>query len=167
MPEDIKLECERDHNLGPHFLIDANGVRAQVTVVDYFANSTISIDSNQRLSLFNSDPDKAVANCMSRHCHHFNQGKLYKCPIIGILPDFNQQFYLDITHSDQQLINSYQAAESTWSDQELEVFLTGLKKGKSIPQCKFCPETYVWSRFDSTTKKIKLEKKKKSNIQTK
>jgi len=162
MPEHIKRECNELHDLGPQLWVDANGVCAEVTLVNYFVNSSMIVHNNQELSLHNSDPIKAVKNCMSKFCHHFSRGKLYKCGLVGILPDFNEQFYLSITKEDQMLINSYQAAESTWSDQDFKTFLTDLKNGNPIPQCKFCPEEYISTKFDATTKKIKFKKKIKN-----
>lgn len=163
LPKDIQQECEENHDLGPQLWVDSNGVGVEVTLVNFFVTGPMIIN-NQELSLHNSDPDKAVETCMSKFCHHFSRGKLYKCGLMGILPDFIDQFYVDINNADRQLLNSYQAATPKWSDHEFEEFLTGLKNGTAIPQCKFCPAEYVSTRFDADTKKVKFQKRINNKI---
>ncbi len=159
IPENIRKECEEYHDLGPQVWIDANGVCTEVTMNNYFSKSAILVNDNQELSLHNSNPNKAVRHCISKFCTNFSRGKLYKCPIMVALPEFDKQFYINVSDEDRQLINSYQAAEYWWTDSDLETFLTGLKNGDPIPQCKFCPEENVVAQFDAGTKKIKLEKR--------
>lgn len=162
LPLAIQQECETHHDLGPQIWTDANGVSVQVTLVNYFVNSTIIPDiESQSFNLYNSDPDKAVNNCMSKYCHHFVRGKLYKCNIVSILPEFDDQYYVNMSDEDRELLLMYRPAEHDWSDESLANFLTDLKTGKSIQQCKFCPETYASTRFDAGTKKIKFLKKSK------
>jgi hypothetical protein len=145
------------HDLGPHWWQDSNGVKLQVTMTDTFFTSAIQ-HHNGRLSLHNSDPQQAVNICISKFCHHFAHGQLYKCGVTGLLPDFTRQFDVDVTPEDQALIDAYIPADASWSDADLKTFLQGLKKGKAVEQCKFCPSQYQSIRFDSTTKKIKLQK---------
>jgi hypothetical protein len=160
LPEHIRDECEGQHDLGPQLWTDINGVTVQVTLVNYFVKSTLRPGQDLKtFTLHDSDPRRAVDNCMSKFCHHFSRGRLHKCGVVGILPDFDQQFYLDISENDRELINSYRPAETSWPDQQLKNFIIGLRLGDPIPQCKFCPESYESIKFDAGVKKIKFAKK--------
>lgn len=160
LPQHIIDECDNQHDLGPQLWTDANGVTVQVTVVNYFVTSSIIPNYDlQNFQLHNSDPQQAVNNCMNKYCHHFSRGRLYKCGVTGLLPDFDDQFFLDISEQDRELIRSYRAAEPTWDASDLETFLHNLRRGKPVAQCKFCPETYSSTRFDAVPKKIKFVKK--------
>jgi hypothetical protein len=167
LPQHIIDECKSDYDLGPQLWTDANGVTVQVNVVNYFVNSTIIPDYDlQNFKLHDSDPRRAIKNCMSKYCHHFSRGKLHKCGVTGILPDFDDQFFLDITDQDRELIRSYRGAEPTWQDTNLEKFLINLRQGDPVAQCKFCPENYVSTRFDAGPKKIKFVKKSATSKHT-
>jgi organic radical activating enzyme len=160
MPQWIQDECNSKHNLGHQQWIDANGVRVDVSVVTKFMPSAVIPHSNtQTFKLHNSDPKKAIEVCISKKCHHFSYGQLYKCGVVGILPNFDNQFYLDISDSDRKLMLSYKPAEVTWSDNDLSPFLNNLITGQAIDQCKFCPEIYKEIEFESNVKKIKFIKK--------
>jgi hypothetical protein len=160
MPKWIQDECNEKHNLGHQQWIDSNGVRIDVSVVTKFMPSTVIPDfSKQNFKLHNSDPNKSIAACISKKCHHFGQGKLYKCGVVGILPDFYKQFNFEISDHDRELLFSYTPAEHDWDESRMSLFMDNLISGKAINQCKFCPETYTETEFESDTKKIKFIKK--------
>jgi len=160
MPEWIQNECEAMHDLGHHTWIDTNGVRAEVSVVTRFFNSAVIPNTKTgTFALHNSNPAQAAKICISKYCHHFSQGRLYKCGVAGLLPEFYKQFHMDISDQDLELIHSYQPAEPEWADAQMIPFLNNLRSGKSISQCKFCPEQYDEIEFDSGVKKIKFTKK--------
>jgi organic radical activating enzyme len=139
---------------------DANGIKIKIRYAWHFHSSALKLDSvTGKLSLHNSDPEKAMAVCDFKTCHHFIAGKLYKCGPVGILPSFIDQFHVDISDSDQQLLRSYEPACNDWSEDKLQKFIKDLVDAKPIAQCKFCPESYVFKKFNSGTKKIKLVKK--------
>lgn len=157
LPRAIQQECLDQHDLGPHWWQDSTGVRMLVTMTDQFFTSAVQHDSSSgTIKLHNSDPQRAVDICISKFCHHFSHGKLYKCGVAALLPEFVQQFRVEITEQERKLIHSYQAAEATWEDSRLDDFLGHLRRGTAIPQCQFCPQKYETVRFDSTNKKIKL-----------
>jgi hypothetical protein len=160
LPEWIQHECETVHNLGHQLWTDSNGVRAEVSTVTKFFNSAIIPNINkQTFTVHDSDPKKAAEICISKFCHHFSQGKLYKCAVAGLLPDFYKQFYMEVNDNDLQLFHSYQPAEPQWDNKKLIPFLNNLETGNHIDQCKFCPEHYDEIEFESGVKKIKFIKK--------
>jgi len=168
LPDYIQKECLDIHNISldiwenqvcQTFFSDANRVRITAGLNNSFNNSTVIFDPNsKKLTLNNSDPKKALEICYSKKCHHFIGGKLYKCGPIGILPDFIQQFQVEISDSDRRLIHDYVPASVDWDRVDLEKFVNGLNKGEVIPQCKLCPESMTTKKFEAGNKKIKLSK---------
>jgi uncharacterized Fe-S cluster-containing radical SAM superfamily protein len=118
---------------------DTNGVTVVIYPQTNFSTTTIT-KTNRGFGIHNSDPEKAHAICGMRECHHFIKGKLYKCGVVGILPEFVKQHSFDITQSDLELMNSYQASNPTDSVKTVDDFFAQIKN--PIPQCKFCPESY-------------------------
>lgn len=158
LPEHIQKECYEFHELGHYLLLDANGVRVVVSNQAEFMTSAVKINDCDQLSLHQSDPVKAIDICISKYCHHFSHGKLYKCGVAGILPDFLAQFPVHVSDEDSALIHKYDPAQIKWNDDRLAVFLKNLISGDPIDQCKFCPENPVTKEFDSSTKKPKIIK---------
>jgi hypothetical protein len=169
LPTHIKQECVEVHGLSPELLadtrrgwllVDSHGVQVQIEHEDYFHQNTLRFGDQGSLGLHNSDPVKAHELCHMKTCHHFIAGKLYKCGVVGVLPELDRQFYLDISEQDRELIKSYQpaTADMPWSD--LQQFIGNLDQ--PIAQCKFCPEHYeIKQIFAEHGKKIKLVKKHK------
>lgn len=144
---------------------DNNFVNVLVQPADDFYNSAINFNPlTKELSLKRSDPVKAIKICYSKKCHHFIKGKLYKCGVVGILPEFIKQFNVTLTDSDQELINSYVPAQLNWSKEQLDVFVKNLVDELPIDQCTFCPDQFIKQNIKSTTKKIKLVKKVSGKI---
>ena len=159
MPEWIQQECRNKHNLGHEIWIDSNGVTIDISVVTkFFTSATIVTDLNN-LTLHDSNPAKAVQNCISKFCHHFSRGKLYKCGVAGILPDLVDQFVVNLPEENKKFIKSYVPAEHDWDESQFNNFLTNLKQGLPIDQCQFCPETYKEFEFAAGVKKIKIQRK--------
>lgn len=144
--------------------IDENGIKVAWARWDEFSNSALKFD-NKTLTLHNSDPIKAVSHCHGGHCAYIKDGKLYKCAVMGILPDMlNQGFPIDISESDKNLILSYKPALPSWNFDELSNFVYGLENQDPIPQCKFCPEEVTVNKIYATTKKIKFHKLKNKSF---
>lgn len=170
LPDRIKEECRNTHGVSlelwkknkfTRVIKDANGVVSWITPFVTFMNSTVIHDLNtNRLSLNHCDPEKSIAVCYSKHCHHFIKGKLYKCGPVGILPEFIEQFSVDISDQDRELIHQYQPAEVEWNINELTKFVDDLVNARSIPQCTFCPSELYPSKINAGTKKIKIHKVK-------
>lgn len=106
-----------------------------------FHQATI-IKKDNHYTLHNSDPKKAFAACDMKHDHTMYQGKLYKCPAMSNLPDFDQQFDLRIDERQRELLYSYLPLESDCSDEDLQNFIK--TKDQHIAQCEFCPQDLRW-----------------------
>lgn len=169
LPQHIQEECETQHhfslnifreqNYRQDWLEDANGVVVKISMADEFIPSTVIFDPEVRdLRLHNSNPELALENCFSKQCHTFIAGKLYKCPTVGILPTFVKQFPVEISKSDQQLLDSYVPATADLDASVLSEFIDSLNRVDVIDQCKFCPESGKNIKFDAGIKKIKLHK---------
>ena len=158
LPEQIQQECLQIHSLHPATeMIDENNVRLEFFVTNHFNNSTLIFDeSTKHITLHKSNPEDAMNACSFKKCHHFINGKLYKCGPVGILPDFLEQFKVNATEEQQQLINNYQPAELDWNKERLDKFVDNLKKAEAIPQCSLCPAEVGYHLFKASTKKIKI-----------
>jgi organic radical activating enzyme len=100
LPDHIKEECINQYNFSraqweisfcKSLYTDRNGVRARIHMANYFNESSVIFHDGE-LKLQNSDPEKSISVCYSKNCHHFINGKLYKCGPVGLLPEFVKQF---------------------------------------------------------------------------
>lgn len=115
---------------------DANLVKILVYVEDVFYHSAITLN-NGVFNLNNSNPTKAHERCHGKNNYHFVKGKLYKCAISGILPEFVKQFPFNISKEDMELVNSY-VPLSMNNINTIGEFVKSLPN--EISQCKFCPD---------------------------
>lgn len=131
--------------------IDKNGVEVILDWTQTFRSSAIDLVNNQLTMKYNSNPDEAHSICGFKTCHQINKGKLYKCPLVSVLPDFLNQF--DVAVEDKELAYSY---EPMSHDDDVSKFVNDIDK--FIPQCKFCPSNYNEKyNFVGTDKKIKVK----------
>jgi hypothetical protein len=142
-------------------LIDENGVEVILDWSQAFVPSVVDLVDNQSLTMrYNSDPDQAHDICYFKSCHQINKGKLYKCPLVSVLPDFLDQFTVDMEDSDKELAYAYQPLSA---DGDVSEFVDEINQ--PIAQCKFCPSKYTKQNFVGTDKKIKLlMKNSESNL---
>jgi len=134
--------------------IDENGVELKLEWTQSFIPSAIKLVNDRHLKIkHNSDPTEAHDVCWFKGCHQFNKGKLYKCPLVSVLPDFINQFDVDF-NDDYILARSYKALSNSDSDIEISEFIKNIKN--PIPQCKFCPTNNDRYNFVGTDKKIKI-----------
>ncbi len=132
------------------FLIitDVNKVKIRVEYNWWFHQGSI-IQSDNQLSLHQSNIEKSHNICNMKTCHHFIRGKLYKCGVVALLPEFDQQHKLILNDEDRALLHAYQPLEVHSSDIEATKFIANLKN--PIDQCKFCPEQYngdqIWAKL--------------------
>jgi organic radical activating enzyme len=168
LPKNIQQECKKIHHISLNIweeevcdtiFYDANDVKVTVNLSNYFSPSTVKFDpTEQKLTIHNSNPEKAFDVCYSKSCHHFIRGRLYKCGPVGILPEFYQQFPLEISKPDLDLMNAYVPGDVRWDDQQLSQFVDDFNNLKVIPQCKFCPENMQPKKFEAGVKKVKFFK---------
>lgn len=128
-------------------ITDANGVKIHVEYNWWFHQGAI-VKTDTGLTLHNSDPQTAHDICHMKTCHHFIRGKLYKCGVAAVLPEFDQQHQLALSAEDRALLTSYRPLSIDDSKAE---FIA--KLGEPIPQCKFCPAQYNGEQIYAKQKK--------------
>ena len=146
------------------FFVDSNNIKVRITRAWQFSESALSYDAmaNTVTLKAGSDVNKAISVCDSRHCHSFVNGKLYKCLMVSVMPEFIKQFKVIRTAEVDTLLDSYHPAEHSWGDESLAVFVNELNSAKPIPQCTLCPESGECNRtIASGTKKIMIVKETK------
>ena len=68
-------------------------------------------------------------------------GKIYKCGPAALMPEFDEQFNLDISDQDRKLLHAYKPlTPESWSEKSLR-WLEHIDD--PIAQCKFCPQTFT------------------------
>jgi hypothetical protein len=122
--------------------VDKNNVMVNVWISNNFSKAAIQENALGKFTLHNSDPIKANSNCAFQQwkSYHFIRGKLYKCGPVALMPEFDQQFMLDISDEDRALLNSYRPLTVDNYAEYNEEFFANLDK--PLSQCKFCPENY-------------------------
>lgn len=117
---------------------DSNGVYINVYTNDHFNKSAIT-KIEDRFYLHDNNPTEAHAHCGFARwkCYHMIRGKLYKCGPVALLPEFAEQFSLQIADQDLDLLRAYQPLTvDNYPDFHQEFFA---KLDNPLPQCKFCP----------------------------
>lgn len=117
---------------------DVNDVLVNMHVSWWFQPSAVVALPNGRFTLRQSDPVSAFKECgFARHkCYHFIRGKIYKCGPVALMPEFDQQFDLDISSEDRELLNQYQPMTLDRWDEFGSQWIAELDN--PIAQCKFC-----------------------------
>lgn len=139
----------------PRILIDSNYVEVKLDWSQAFVSSAISLADQQAKLKYNSDPVQAHSICHYKTCHQINKGKIYKCPLVSVLPDFLNQFSVNCSDQDKIIAQNYQPLTGLESDQEITEFIKNINQ--PISQCKFCPSEYKKYNFVGTDKKIKIK----------
>jgi organic radical activating enzyme len=157
LPEPIKKQFNETHKQNkqlhlrtvPRMLIDKNGVEVKLDWSQTFTSSAVKLHEQRLTMKYDSDPELAHNNCNYKSCHQINKGKLYKCPLVSVLPDFVNQFNLDIDDK-----NPYVPMSGSDDETVISNFINDLTQ--PIAQCKFCPVNYTRHNFVGTDKKIKI-----------
>ena len=165
LPNYIQDECKNVHKIDPEsylkntsgvVLRDANGVEILLSYYENFVTSPLLYAGDNKFQVYNSDPTQAHNVCISKYCHHFIKGKLYKCHHVALLPMFMEQFHVMISPEDQLLLNSYAPLTVDADDQTIVEFFGNIRN--EIPQCKLCPASLDNYYLQSSTKKPKVIK---------
>jgi organic radical activating enzyme len=169
LPEHIRKECADIHKIDPENYLfnsassiqlnDANGFAATMNYGEDFVTAPVKYIGDNKFTVYNSDPVKAHDVCIMQNCHHFVKGKLYKCHNVALLPEFLQQYNVEISDEDIDLLHQYKPGTPNLSNNELEEFLKNLPN--PIDQCKLCPsslDTYsvIGDRPKEKIKKIPI-----------
>ena len=131
---------------------DGNGVQVSASIQDSFYNISIRAGNNGKLTLHDNDPELAHKDCgfVKYKNYHFIRGKLYKCGPVALLPEFDQQYPLDISDEDRVLLNSYRPLSIDEFDERGVEFINNIDN--VIAQCKFCPTTFSNTQIFATNK---------------
>lgn len=132
-------------------IVDQNNVIVKLEYNWWFHQGAVK-NTGDSLTLHDSDPGRAHDICHMKYCHHFVRGKLYKCGVVALLPEFAEQHKLTLTATDQDLLNSYQPLTIHDTPERKKMFVENLKN--SIDQCKFCPESYQGQKIHAQEKKL-------------
>jgi organic radical activating enzyme len=168
LPKHIQVECQDIHGIDPEkfvkntndlHLIDVNGVQITVTYSNGFITAPLRYAGDNQFEVYNSDPEKAHNACISKYCHHFVRGKLYKCHHVALLPEFLEQFKVNLLSEDQKLLESYQPLTVDQSEDDFQKFVDNIRG--TIPQCKLCPSKLETILLQASTNKPKIIKFKK------
>ena len=131
---------------------DGNGVQVSASIQDSFYNISIRAGNNGNLTLHDNDPELAHKDCgfVKYKNYHFIRGRLYKCGPVALLPEFDQQFPLDISDEDRVLLNSYRPLSIDDFEDHGADFINNIDN--VIDQCKFCPTTFSNTQIFATNK---------------
>lgn len=110
------------------------------------------IEGHEGFRVHDSEPAAAWEACGMKHSHTILDGRLYRCPMVAVLPEFRKQFRVNLTAEQESLLYSYESLGSDCSDDELEEFISSVDT--SMPQCSLCPD-------DATTFKVDFDPARK------
>lgn len=134
--------------------MDVNKKRIHVWVNDHFVQSNIIARPDGTYTLYNSNPDRAHENCAFRKYknYHMIRGQIYKCGPVALMAEFDDQYPFDVSAEDRALIHAPGRGLSIDEfDQRGQEFFDNIDN--TIPQCKFCPESYDYQPITFTTLK--------------
>lgn len=131
-------------------MIDSNGVRVRIEYNWWFHQGAI-IRNDNGSTLHQSDPVKAHSICHMKTCHHFIRGELYKCGVVAVLPEFDQQHALVLNDQQKHLLHSYRPLRISDNANVKKQFVNNL--AQPIDQCSFCPEQYHGDQIYALHKK--------------
>lgn len=135
-------------------IVDQNGVEVLLDWTQSFVTSAIDFINNKLVMQHNNDPVQAHKHCHFNDCHRLYKGKIFKCPMVAVLPDFLDQFDVKLSNTDRDLALSYSAVRFDAPQTEINDFVNNINN--PIPQCKFCPVEQNLHKFVGTDKKVKI-----------
>ena len=83
-----------------------------------------------------------------KNCHHFIRGELYKCGVVAVLPEFDQQNSLTLDEEDRQLMHNYHPLNISQSFESKKQFVSDLQNLLLLPNQNFSFRSTKWrTRF--------------------
>jgi uncharacterized Fe-S cluster-containing radical SAM superfamily protein len=182
LPDSIKKETELIFSFTPDLLLkkminevtyssntsfcleDENNVQIVVNTEDHFFKHAVILDpSKTYFELHNSNKQKAHDACMDYRgdCPQFTNGKLYKCSVSATLPEFDQQFIINATPEDRNIIYNYKPADIDGPSEDIDNWFKNQKN--PIDMCKFCTVDYSEQQIFAGKKKVFIKKRNKVN----
>ena len=160
VPDSYSLEqSENDPIFNRRIARDPHGVTVQIKNSINMHHSAVLFE-NDRLKVHHSDPDRAHAVCQNARCHHFIDGRIYKCGIPPLIAEFSDRYHMDLDARDRELI---QQPGGFGVDQAL-ADPAGLYRylENPIEHCCLCPESLdfqpVQAQIGKTAIPIKLRR---------
>lgn len=103
-----------------------------------FKSNALRTTSQGRYTLHDNQPEAAFQICAFQHHknYHFIRGKIYRCGPVALFPELDDQYDLDLSIQDKQLIRAYQPLTLEEYDTRAADFFAHIDD--MIPQCKFC-----------------------------
>jgi len=162
---DVEETQDSNHPVGSDFQFANRTTTTKVHawLTDKFVQSNLIQRPDGTFTLYNSNPTIAHETCTFRQFknYHMIRGKIYKCGPAGLMPEFDQQYPLDISEEDRKLLYSYRPLSVDEFDERGVEFFNNIDQ--EIPQCKFCPEKYeykpiVFSNLKKDWKQVKFDR---------
>ena len=89
----------------------------------YTFHQSSVIKQDTGYTLHRSNINEAFNACDMKHDHTMYQGRLYKCPAMSNLPDFDSQFGLNLDERQRDLLYNYRPLTHDCVEEELQNFL--------------------------------------------
>lgn len=143
---------------------DENNVTIHLTVDDQFWEAAVIPNyETKTFTLHDSDPELAHRPCKEFRFDviHTSHGQLYKCSVTEMLPEFDKQFYIEMSDADRKMLHNVYPATLDMDDEELKHWFSLLDT--PVPQCKFCTTNYTPKRIVGEVKKVVFLKKTKTD----
>jgi organic radical activating enzyme len=110
------------------------------------------IDNQNSFSLHNSDPESAFICCSMKYSHTIFEGRLHRCPLLAVLPEFAKQYKVKMSEEDLELLkNPEYVLEHDCSEEDLKKFFYSIMTPMNV--CKFCPGEYKLSEVKMDSKR--------------
>jgi uncharacterized Fe-S cluster-containing radical SAM superfamily protein len=136
-------------------ITDQRGVKIKIMYNWWFHQGAIKTDAETgKYQLHDSDPVKAHDICHSKDCHHFENGRLYKCGPAALFSTFDKQIGLELTPEQRASIEAVPYIDINHNTEQKQVFIDNILN--PIEQCKFCPSEYHGDQIYAQEKKIKV-----------
>jgi organic radical activating enzyme len=116
--------CASLHQEGMMKLLKKNRYIPSLEIIDNteFTECAL-VDQGTHFEVHNSDPAKAFAACSMKHSHTILEGRLYKCPMVAVLPEFVKQYQVNLTESQSKNLFEYQSLAPDCGQEQLEQFV--------------------------------------------
>lgn len=98
---------------------------------------------DDQFTLRNNDPVKAHNSCGIANCHHMIDNKIYKCSVVGLLPEFLKQQKKDTTN----LLPYHGLPVEEVTQETIDQLVN------PMPHCSICPESNRYQPIKSFLKK--------------
>jgi organic radical activating enzyme len=141
---EVEIEYIRPNGL---WLKTNKGVRIDLQNTEYLTEGLTWDEQNHDMKIYNSDPEIAHHNC-NKACNHMIDFKMYKCCVVGLLPEFLRQQGKTADH-----LLTYDGITAETVTKEIIERLRF-----PIPHCSICPESPKSIRIDAVLKKHMIKK---------